>query len=428
MSRRAWLTPLSLLLLAARPLAAAEAPQSAAAPEDPKVRATAFAMPHPGVDEATMVEIMRAIEGGMKKNPRLEMKELDTRLADFAQEVPTEQVEAARSAYRDGQRLFSELRLAEAVTALEQAAAGLALVLPYIKKQELADAMAALGVARYQNGDRKGGHAAFVELLTWRSDYLYDVAHLPPEFAAAFDEAARQVERARKLPIQIGSDPEGAQAYVDGKYIGVTPCVADGQPIGRHFVTLKREGYKKAVASVEVSRRGEAMVNLTLERSEKYLLVEQARAKVETTLGQELIDPDAENLKAVLFIDHAVFVQARAEAADKVQVDAWLYDLRNRHRLSHVHQTLARGGADPQLKGLAHNLYLNVSYEGDLPAPADAPPPPSQVKPYYKTWWFWTALGAGVVVVGGAAAAGYAIYQAQPASCDSASHCISFQP
>ena len=420
---------LVLLLVLCTPLArAADAPDKEAAPEDPKVKATAFALPHPTVDESTMVEIMRTIEAGLKKNPRLEMKELDTRLADFANETPTDEIEAARGAMRDGQQALDDRKVTVAVQKLEQAVSGLAKVLPYIKKQELADAMALLAVARMQAGDKKGGHNAFIELLTWRPDYLYEPGRLPAEFSAAFDESVKQVEKARKMAVQINSEPPGAQSYVDGKYVGITPCTADAQPVGRHFITFKREGYKKAVTPVDVTKRADAVASIVLERSDKYLLVEQARTKVEATLGEEVIDSEAESLRAVLFIDHGVFVKAVAGGGSKVDVDAWLYDMRTRHLLSHVHQTVQKGNIDGQVSPLAGNLYTNVNYEGELVAPADAPPPPSLVKPWYKTWWFWTALGAGVVVAGGAVGTYYGINALQAASCDSTAHCVSFQP
>ena len=47
--------------------------------------------------------------------------------------------------------------------------------LPYIKKQELADAMMALGAAHFENGDKKEARVTFSRLLIWRSDYKVDV-------------------------------------------------------------------------------------------------------------------------------------------------------------------------------------------------------------------------------------------------------------
>ena len=60
------------------------------------VRVTTFLMKHPGLEDQTLVAVMRALDDGLKRNPRLEMKDLDTRLADFAQEVPQEQIDEGR--------------------------------------------------------------------------------------------------------------------------------------------------------------------------------------------------------------------------------------------------------------------------------------------------------------------------------------------
>src|SRR5262249_21737829 len=127
---------------------------------------------------------------------RLEMKDLDTRLADFAQETPTDQIEGARTLLKDGGQALTDAKIPEAVQKLQDAVDQLAKVLPYIKKQELADAMASLAVAQYEGGDKKSGMDQFIELVTWRPDYVYDTAKLPPKHAPAFDEAQRQVERA----------------------------------------------------------------------------------------------------------------------------------------------------------------------------------------------------------------------------------------
>ncbi len=63
----------------------------------PAVPVTTFLLKHPGVDDPPLEPVMRALDEGLKKNKRLEMKDLDTRLAEFAQEVPQEQIDEART-------------------------------------------------------------------------------------------------------------------------------------------------------------------------------------------------------------------------------------------------------------------------------------------------------------------------------------------
>jgi len=385
------------------------------------VRVTTFLLKHPGLDDQSLVGVMHALDDGLKRNPRLEMKDLDTRLADFAQEVPQEQIDQGRLLLQEGQKALTALELTTAIKKLGQAVEVLSKVLPYVKKQELADAMMALGASHFENGDKKEAKRTFERLITWRSDYKVDLSKYPPAILAVVEDVRKEVEREKRGSLEIRSEPSGAQAYVDGRYIGVTPCFADGLIVGEHWVTLKKEGYKKAVMAAQVSSKVQQLVSVpTMERSTKYLLVEQALAGVEKTLGETTLDASADNLKEVLFIDHAVFVRVAPAGAGQLKVDSFLYDLRTRRRLTHVTKTVPVAKAEKELAPLASQLYLNVSYEAELVESKDAPPPKPYVRqPFYKTWWFWTAAGAAVtgVVLG-------ATLAPKAKDCGSSSFCV----
>ena len=81
-----------------------------------------------------------------------------------------------------------------AIKKLTLAVDELSKVLPFIKKQELADAMCALGVAYFQQGDKKEAKNAFVRLLVWRSDHVYDAEKFPPAAISVFDEAKKALD------------------------------------------------------------------------------------------------------------------------------------------------------------------------------------------------------------------------------------------
>ncbi len=403
--------------------ARAEEPAAQLTSGPPTVRVTTFLMAHPGVDEQSTLPVMRALDDGLKRNPRLEMKDLDTRLADFAQEIPQEQIDEGRLALQEGQKALTALELPTAIKKLAQAVEVLSKVLPHIKKQELADAMMALGAAQLEQGDKRAAKLTFARLLTWRSDYKVDLQRYPPQLLAAFEDVRKEVDKQKRGSLEIRSEPAEAQAYVDGRFVGVTPTFAEGLTIGEHWVTLKKEGYKKAVMPAQVSAKQQQLVSIGLERSTKYLLVEQARAAVEGSLGELSLDASADNLKEVLFIDHAIFVRlAAGTAPGSLKVDTFLYDLRTRRRLTRVTKTVPLAKAEKELATLASSLYLNVSYDAELQETKDAPPPAPVVrKPFFKTWWFWTAVGATTagVVVGGVLGA-----RAAPKSCPSGNLCF----
>jgi len=164
-----------------------------------------------------MVPVMRAIDDGLKRNPRLEMKDLDTRLAEFAQEVPQEEIDKGKAEYDEGVKAMTSLDLNTAIKKLTAAVETYTKVLPYIKKAELADAMMALGAAEFEQNEKKAARAAFVRLLTWRPDYKVDVNKYPPALLEPFESARKEVEKAKRGSLEIRSDPPAAQAYADGK-------------------------------------------------------------------------------------------------------------------------------------------------------------------------------------------------------------------
>ncbi|HEX6835437.1 MAG TPA: PEGA domain-containing protein [Polyangia bacterium] len=417
----------SMLLAISASASAQEEPASAApaatVTNGPQpVHVTTFLLKHPGVDDQALVPVMRALDEGLKRNPRLEMKDLDTRLADFAQEVPQEEIDQGRLLLQEGQKALTALDLPAAIHKLGQSVEVLSKVLPYVKKQELADAMMALGAAHFENGDKKEAKRTFERLLVWRTDYKVDLSKYPPALLSIVEDTRKEVEHFKRGSIEIRSEPSAAQAYVDGRYIGVTPTFADGLIVGEHWVTLKKEGFKKAVMAAQASSKQQQLVSITMERSTKYLLVEQALAGVEKTLGETMLDASADNLKEVLFIDHAVFVRAAPAGPGQIKVDTFLYDLRTRRRLTRVTKTVSVAHAEKELSTLASALYLNVSYEAELVESKDAPPPKPYVRPpFYKTWWFWTA--AGVAVAGVALGAGLGAALA-PKSCGSSTFCF----
>jgi hypothetical protein len=378
---------------------AAPSGEAAASDQPQAVRVTTFLLPHPTVPDQLLVPVMRAIDEGLKRNPRLEMKDLDTRLADFAQEVPSEQIEEARTQLKEGEKALFALELPKAVKTLGAAVESLSKVLPHIKKQELAQAQMSLAAAQWQLGDRKTARQTMVKLLTWRPEFKLDVNKYPPSLLPPFDEAKREVDRQKRGSIEIRTEPLPAQAYVDGKYVGVTPTFAEGLVVGDHYVTLKREGFRKAVMPATVSAKEQRIVTVTLERSRKFLLVEQALAAIDKELGKPTLGDNADTLKEVLFIDQAVFVRVKDKSGG-LEVEALLYDLRTKRLLNRVVEIApANDSAEKKLAGVTTALYKNVSYEAELEAPKDAPPPKAQTRtPVYKTWWLWTVVG--VVVVG----------------------------
>lgn len=414
--RRVWWTA----LLVTSVVASARAEPSGAHP----VEVTAFPLAHPGLEEAALLPVMRALDEGLRRNPRLEMKTLDARLADFAQAVPQQEIDAGRARLKRAQKALQRHDLATAMAEAESAMETLSRLLPYIRKQELADAMVVLSAAQLEAERVREAKRTLTRLLVWRDDYKIDPEHQTPRLLALLEQARQEVARARRGSIEIDSVPRAAQVFVDGRYRGATPCSVEGLVVGEHWVTLKREGYQKAGAAAPVSAHRQNVVKLTLERASKYLLIEQALAALEAPMGADQLPPLAKDLADVLFIDHAVFVRVTQPTPGQLGVAAFLYDLRTQLRLARVTRTVPVVGAERALGTLAASLYATViNYDARRVEPQDPPPAPAPRRsPFYKSWWFWSAAG---VALGGAVLGGVLGARLLPKDCGASNTCYS---
>lgn len=415
--------------------AAAPGPASADAKPAPKekkakrLRSTTLPLLEKNFPEAVAVTLQREMSDVLKRNARLDQKELDVRLAEFAQEMPFDQVELARTAYQNGREAFNKLELDSAIVTLSDAVDQLIAVLPYIKKQELADAMMALAVAQQQKGKNPAMQQTLRRLVTWRPTYQLDTEQFPAAINDPLEAARGYQAQQPQGQLKVLSEPTGAQVFVDGEFAGTAPLTVEHLTVGEHYVTFKKLGFKRGLRVANVIKDRPAQILGKLDRSEKFLLVEQAIGRVGPTMGQKRLDKVVDNLRETLFLDHAIFVRMQRAASqssgvEDVNVHAYLYDLRSRSLLSDKSERVrVQNGvpAEGVMALLADKLYEGVDYDSVEQKPDDAPlPVVVQQKPLYKRWWFWTAIG--VVVAGGASALAVGLTLRQP-SCPDGNTC-----
>lgn len=409
--------------------AASPAPAAAPAPAPKKVkklRVTVLPVPDKNFPEQAAVALQRDLSEGLRKNSRLDHKDLDVRLAEFAQEMPFDQVELARTTFQNGREALFNFQLDKAIAQLADAVDQLVQVLPYIKKQELADAMMALAAAQQQKGNKASTNAmqaTLRRLLTWRTGYQLDTEQFPASLNDPLEEARVFVGQQPQGQLKVLSEPLGAQVYIDGEFAGVAPTTVPNLAVGEHYVTFRKLGYKRGlrVAQVQAARVGQVLGKL--ERADKYLLVDQALERAGSKVGESPIDPVVDNLRETLFLDHAVFLKLQrggsfSASLEEVSVSAFLYDLRSRRLIEkRVERVRIQGGVPSEgvMQRIADDLYAKVDYDADEKAPEDPKPvkiePP---KPLHKRWWFWTAIGGAAAVGAAVLGVGLAL---RPASC-----------
>jgi len=403
---RLGLAVLASLLFARTAFAQGEEEESTA--EAGRVRVGVFLVSAAPLPSDLNVRLQRALERALKQNRNLTVRDKDLLFAEFAAEIPRDAVAEARALLKTGREVLGDGRAADALLKLSAAEVALENVLAFVKKNELAEAQFLRGAAELRTGDKKAARTTFARLLTWRPDFVLPLEQFPG-VVPLWEEAKGLVTRRGVGSIQIASEPEGAMAYIDGRYLGTTPVTAGSLAAGDHYVTLKAEGYQRRVVRVTVDPRFDELVSESLPKSEKAHLIIDLLTKAKGALGQADAPQPLVDLSGFLGLDQVVVARVAREGAS-VRLDAWLYDLRTRRRLSQVTGAkVAAGAEEPRLAELAQGLYLNVRYDGrteaDVRAEAARRQPSAPAKrsgpPFYTRWWFWTIVG-GVAVASAA--------------------------
>jgi hypothetical protein len=366
----------------------------------PIVRVTVFLLPAPGFTPKVVMRVHNALTKALAQDPRLDLKDSDKLLVEFAGETPRDRIDQAKTAMTEGNALLKEGKPIEAVPRLTEAVAAYEEVLAFVKKEQLARAMLALGVAHAASRQPKRALAVFQGLLTWRPRFAYDPDTYDPAHLPLFERARAIASKSKRGSVELVTDPPGAQAYVDGKKEGETPIVVFGLPVGAHYATYKRQGYIKAAQKVIVSPTEQTRFTLSLRQSDKYLILKQSIEASRAALGQAQASADMVSLRSVLFVDQVVFATLGYVDAGRVSVQAYLYDLRSKQRLNYVVKTVELQRLGAELAELGQNLYLNARLDGALEAPPEAPPPPPPKRSrFYATWWFWSAIAVGAAAI-----------------------------
>ncbi len=239
------------------------------APPAPKVEAR-VAVIVLGADGEPLPSTMRAtlqvsMERALGTDERLEIVDVDAQLAGRAGAAPTDVVSEARGLLSIGEELLRRGQADAALAKLQAASAQLATVLAWAQKQELARAQFLLGAAQAVGGDGKAALASFIALLAWRPDFVADPTIAPTEVLPIWEKAQARVLKLRGGSIEITSSPDGAMAYVDGRFVGFTPTVVEALPAATHYVTIRMHGRVRVVEAVKVSDKKEATMRVRLE-------------------------------------------------------------------------------------------------------------------------------------------------------------------
>lgn len=326
-------------------------------------------------------------------------------------------VEKARAAYY-------ELKFQEAATAAEAAIAH------YEKEpldlndgQRFIAAHTYAAMAELELGNEKAVQQHFAAALTVRPDlHLLETDFSPVSIAALERARDQNITGKPKGSITVTTSPAFAKLRVDGVQVGETPLTFNGLLLGRHFVSVSKEGHSPQAAWVDVKASGPSQLTFTLAEAP----AEQLRRRVAARIAEgsrDAVEGEAQKLAGALDAQAVVLLAVGAVGKRLTVSAAWVPPQGEAVRawttvapdlfdapaaLEALVAALKGKGGDASLPGAekAKGPDYALAWLGLRPPPpkvlAPLPPPPV---PVYKKPWLWVAVGA--VVAGGVATTVY---------------------
>lgn len=251
---------------------------------------------------------------------------------------------------RTGQAAYDELRFAEAVTALGEAARSLEATGGHgLSQHQLSDIFLLRALAAVQLGEAQSAWDDFVRAATLAPTRALDPARFPPRAVEQFERARSHVSTLPRLVVRLTREP-GCKVVVDGNEVGEAEL---SLVRGRHY----------AVATCPARR--------PVQRSFELLDVLEL-----PMLGAPLAAPT----------DEAALVQARALGASAVVIFTATASSAVLRRLGSDGREQARTSVALGVANSARALERELMRMLELR--------PASPTPWYRSRWTWAAAGA----------------------------------
>lgn len=370
-----------------------------------------------------------------------------------------EAAEAFATKVKRGKRAYQKLQIGRARKLLEQARAPQQKAGPEVREPRLfVDLHVYHGLTLLAEGNSKAAARDFRQAVSMDPEASLSPKQFPPDVIQAFDRAKRQLLSGRPVQMQVLSKPAGAEVFIDGKRVGVTPASAPVYP-GYHFVRVQKEGFSPwtlnlpdGVAPRSIKARlvqiwsGDPPEDLVATAIAREDLEESVKARLRLMAGTYSADAfllasmnregDETHLGLRLFVvDPEIVTRARLF---NLGTDPNNYPTKIKGIVSTL-KSLRQARARPPAPAVAAAARPAKRPEPKPTTPAWAKPPAGTSRPvtaavprdeqrvvvpldeqtdddrygtpWYKSWWFWTITG---VAVAGAAAGTTAYFLTRP--------------
>ncbi len=201
----------------------------------------------------------------------------------------------ARGLLDEGRVLYERASPDQAIPVLEEAVRAFNAAMAYTtENRSLIEALLLLGFANLVMGEEDTARRAFGRVVLMDPSRVLDEINYAPRIVNFYADVREDVLSDGYGEIEVVTPLPGAEVYVDGRRVGLTPMVVEQLPVGRHFLgVVGADGYRNfGVIDIQPGQRGSARV--ALEDRDLAKPAEDARGRARQTedlyrsLGQYL--------------------------------------------------------------------------------------------------------------------------------------------
>ena len=222
-----------------------------------------------GVDSDQAVAAVAAIERALEDSGKVEVvtpEEVARRIDGREQIIVSDAfLGPARALLDEGRVLYERASPDQAIPVLEEAVQAFNATMAYTtENRSLIEALLLLGFAHMVMGDEDTARRAFGRVALMDPSRELDEINYAPRIVDFYAQVRAEVLAEGFGSIEVLTPLPGAEVYVDGRRVGVTPMVAEDLPVGRHFLAvIGSDGHRNfGVVEIQPDHRGTARVGL----------------------------------------------------------------------------------------------------------------------------------------------------------------------
>jgi hypothetical protein len=267
----------------------------------------------------------------------------------------------------------------------------------------LVKSLTTLALAQFLKGLKSKASESLSRAVVFDPSLNYNKKRFPPQMKEMFDGVHFLVSELGRGSAVIKTTPSGAQVYVNGKFVGLSPVTAKGLIVGKNYVTARLLGYKTQTLPLEVagpSKPSEKTIALASIAGNAASILDAA---LTAALEKQTVGAHKE-LATRYKLNLLILGKVASAAAGTLKVSLRLYDS-GRKKVVGAAESEVKMPADSEIeaKKVVDALFASAVVI-KRPKPKPKPSGPGFFSRMVKSKYFWPVVGGvlGAMAIAGA--------------------------